>query len=285
MAELAYINGKFVKMEKAVVSIDDRGYYFGDGIYEVFRTYDRKIFAFKEHMARLGRSTSAIGLKLPITGNEIRRIIERGIKLCPGYEVSIYLQVTRGIGPRLHEGHPGMKPNLLLTFGRLKTPDDETRKGVKLITARDTRWKRCDVKSINLLANVLAKMEAKKKGAKEAILVGDDGVVTEGSASNVFIVDSKRRVYTHPLNERILGGVTRDLLIKQARKNGIRIIERPFKLGDLRKASEVFITATSLEVLAAKYVDGKRVKGECPGEMTLKLHSIFRKYVEDSLAP
>ena len=267
MPDIACVNGHFGPVAEAVVSIEDRGFQFGDGVYEVIRTYRGKPFALDEHFARFERSAQALDLSLGRTKDQWMALIQEGLRLSRFPETKIYLQVTRGQAPRDHPFPASPVPTTVLTFRELHSLDSSIRKaGVRAITVDDIRWGRCDIKSVNLLANVLARQRAKEADVFEAILVRD-GLVTEGSVSNVMIVRNGV-IETAPEGHRILSGVTRAIVLDLARKEGLPVVESFVGRDDLLTASEVFLTGTTVEVLPVVRVDGGAIGSGVPGPVS-----------------
>ncbi len=267
MPDIAYVNGRFGPLAEAVVSIEDRGFQFGDGVYEVIRTYRGQPFAIDEHLSRFERSAQALQLSLGHTRAQWSSLIREGLRLSRFPETKIYLQITRGQAPRDHPFPSSLAPTTVLTFRELHPLEASIRKaGVQAITLDDIRWGRCDIKSVNLLANVLARQRAKEAGVFEAILLRD-GVVTEGSVSNVMVVRNGT-IQTAPEGPRILSGVTRAKVLELARKEGIPVDETVVRREDLLGASEVFLTGTTVEVLPVVRVDEQAIGPAVPGPIT-----------------
>ena len=267
MPDIACVNGCFGPVAEAVVSIEDRGFQFGDGVYEVIRTYRGKPFALDEHLARFERSAQALHLSLGLTKDQWMALVQEGLRLSQFPETKIYLQVTRGQAPRDHVFPASTVPTTVLTFRELHPLDASIRKaGVGAVTVDDIRWGRCDIKSVNLLANVLARQRAKEAGVFEAILVRD-GLVTEGSVSNVMVVRNGV-VETAPEGHRILSGVTRAMVLELARKEGLPVVETFVGREDLLAASEVFLTGTTVEVLPVVRIDGQPIGAGVPGPLS-----------------
>ena len=270
MPDIACVNGHFGPVAEAVVSIEDRGFQFGDGVYEVIRTYRGKPFALDEHFARFERSAQALDLSLGRTKDQWMALIQEGLRLSRFPKTKIYLQVTRGQAPRDHPFPASPVPTTVLTFRELHSLDSSIRKaGVRAITVDDIRWGRCDIKSVNLLANVLARQRAKEADVFEAILVRD-GLVTEGSVSNVMIVRNGV-IETAPEGHRILSGVTRAIVLDLARKEGLPVVESFVGRDDLLTASEVFLTGTTVEVLPVVRIDGHEIGAGVPGPLSQRL--------------
>jgi len=274
MSETAFINGKFLPLAEASVSIEDRGFQFGDGVYEVIRTYGGRPFKLDAHLSRLHRSAGAIGLKQLYAFEQWRDVIAEGLRLAAFSESKIYVQITRGVAPRDHAYAPQLEPTVVMTIRELHPlPAAVQAAGVEAMTVDDVRWGRCDIKSINLLPNVLARQQAKQAGVFEAILV-KNGEVTEGSVSNVIIVEH-RTLITAPQGPRILSGVTREVVLALARQEGLDVQERYPSQAQLYAASEAFLTGTTVEVLGVVRIDGKPIGRGEPGPVTLSLAKRF----------
>lgn len=274
MSDIAFVNGRFMPLEDATVSIEDRGYQFADGVYEVIRTYRGVPFQLEAHLQRLERSASAIGLPMPYSISQWSQHITEAIRRGGFEESKLYLQLTRGVAPRDHVFPASTTPTAVMTVREMHALDAAVRaRGVSAMVMEDVRWHRCDIKSTNLLANVMAKQRARDAGAYEAIFVRD-GRVTEGAVSNVMAVQ-RGRLITANESERILSGVTRSVVLALARKAGIAVDEREMTLQELRDADEIFLTGTTLEVLAVVQLDGTVVGTGQPGELTHSLHRRF----------
>ncbi|MGQ0695089.1 MAG: D-amino-acid transaminase [Nitrospiraceae bacterium] len=270
MPDIAFINGRFLPWKEATVSIDDRGFQFGDGIYEVIRTYRSAPFELGAHLGRLARSAKELSLAQPYSHEQWARWIQEGLSQANYEEAKIYIQITRGVAPRDHAFPSDTAPTVVMTIRELHPLAPQLRQdGVTARTCEDLRWGRCDVKSVNLLANVLAREEAKKAGVFEAILV-KDGLVTEGSLSNVMAVQSGM-IVTAPEGPRILSGVTRTVVLRLARKESIRVEERFMSVDSLYTADEVFLTGTTVEVLGVVRIDGTTIGSGQPGPITKTL--------------
>jgi D-alanine transaminase len=238
-------NEQYVPYEDIRISMDDRGYYYGDGIYEVFRIYDGKLFEKEAHMARLTRSAQSARITLPCTIAELEQRLEHLVELNAIHVGTLYMQITRGVSKRALP-FPDASPVLLAYCKELPRPVELMKSGITAMTLPDIRWLRCDIKSLNLLPNILAKQEAVEHGFTEAIL-HRDGVVTECSASNIMIVH-EGKLFTHPANHLILHGVTRQLVLKLAEQVGIEIELRAFTLEELSHADEAFLCGTTTEI-------------------------------------
>ena len=272
--ETAFLNGRFLPLAEATISIEDRGFQFGDGVYEVIRTYRGQPFKLNAHLARLDRSAQAIDLRQPFSSDQWADYVKEGLRLAAFPEAKIYVQITRGTAPRDHAYAPDLQPTVLMTIRELQPLNAGIQaNGVAVITMKDIRWGRCDIKSINLLANVLARQQAKDRGVFEAILVRD-GQVTEGAVSNVFIVRD-RNLFTAPEGAWILSGVTREVVLALARHEGLTVQERYCSEQELLEATEVFLTGTTVEILAVVQIDGKPIGRGQPGPVTLSLAKRF----------
>lgn len=274
---LVYLNGEFLPPERAMVSVFDRGFIFGDGVYEVIPVYGRRLFRLPHHLARLERSLAEIRLPDPLTHGEWERIFTRLITECGVSDQSIYLQVTRGVAPRDHAFPADTHPTAFAYAQPAKYPTADTvAQGVAVVTASDNRWLRCDVKAIALLPNALLRQQAIERGAVEAILVRD-GWVTEGAASNVFIVRGGT-IYTPPNGPFILPGVTRDLTLELAAANGIPAREEPIAEAALFEADEIWLTSSMREILPVTRLNDRPVGNGRPGAQHARLYALYKAY-------
>jgi len=273
VSSVYWFEDRFVAKEEVLVSPDDRGYYFGDGVYEVFRVYGGKLFEPGAHFERLARTADGIRLPLPYSIEQIGRKLEELVAANSLNEGTVYLQITRGSAPRSHPFPPDAKPVALAYCTEVPRPVAAMEAGIALASVPDIRWLRCDYKTLNLLPNVLAKQQALDAGAGDAVL-HRDGIVTECSASNVMIVCGGV-VITHPANNLILHGVTRGVVLRLARAAEIAVEERPFSLEELYGADEAFVTGTTVEVTPVVSVDGRAVGGGAPGPVTRRLQREF----------
>lgn len=279
MEGIGYVDGAFMPLETAKVSIEDRGFQFGDGVYEVIKAYNGIPFAEEAHLDRLERSANMLDLALPKNRRELEELIHDAIRRCGFQDALVYLQITRGCAPRVHAFPDNVKPTLVLTVRRARPiPKELHEYGTSAIVTPDERWLRCDIKSICLLPNVLAKEKASRAGAFEAILARDDGRITEGTTSNVFIVKSGR-LCTAPEGNWILSGVTRAVVLKLARREGMTVVEDFFGPEILMSADEVFITNTSIEVMPVVAVDRQPIGDGQPGMVTRRLAKLFKAEV------
>lgn len=276
-------NGVAMPLADVRVSVLDRGFLFGDGIYEVLRVYGGRPFLLREHMARLRRSLAEI--RIAADAARLEQRMHETLRESSVDSGMIYLQVTRGVAPRTHRfPNPPVAPNELIYVDAIDgDPYGAFRDGAKLLTVPDVRWHRCDIKSVNLLANCLAAQAAAEAGCLEALLVAADGSVTEGSHTSLFAVQGGRILAT-PLGPQILPGITRGLMVKLAARAGIEIVDRSVKHADLATIDEMFLTGTTSEVLPVTQVDGKPIGNGQPGPLTQKLVTTYNDYVRDWLA-
>lgn len=269
-----YLNGDFLPLADAKVSVLDRGFLFGDGVYEVIPVYGGQCFRLQEHLRRLDQSLASIRMVSPLSDTEWEQIFNHLINGAD--DQYIYLQVTRGAASKRDHAIPaGIAPTVFAMCSLIAPIPVE---GIKAVTVPDVRWHRCDIKAITLLANVLLRQEAVEHGAAEAILVRD-GVVTEGAASNVFIVKDGV-IITPPKGPEILPGITRDLVVELARKNEIPIAERSFSIGELVTAEEIWMTSSTREILPVVELDEKPVSNGKPGPVWQKMIAIYQEYKE-----
>jgi D-alanine transaminase len=268
LSDIVYLNGAFLPRERATVSVDDRGFLFGDGVYEVIRVVGGAYIDAGRHLDRLHRGLAELGLPDHAAGGpDLLAIGAELLRRQPAGnegEAVVYLQLTRGAAPRRHAfPAPGTPPTLFVSAWPFVPRREQMASGVAAITHPDLRWQRCDIKSVNLLPNVLANQRATEAGAYEAILVRD-GVVTEGTHSNVVaVVDGELR--THPNGPAILPGVTREAVLELARDAGLAVREQALTLAELVRAEEVFFTGTTTDVMPAVSIDGRKVRDGVPG--------------------
>lgn len=279
MPNIAFLNGRFMPISQAKVHVEDRGYQFGDGVYELIRTYHGKIFFLDEHLSRMEKSSKTIGLNLFYTRARWKKIITTAHQKSRFPDARIYIQVTRGVAPRSHEIPKKIRPTTLVTVRQfVSVPIRLREQGVSIMTLEDFRWGRCDLKSINLLPNILAKHKARAQGAFEAVFIRN-GWVTEGSTSNIFAVLNGSLV-TPPTGPYLLAGITRDLVLDLARQAGLDVKERDISLDEVYQANEVFLTGTSIEVLPVVKVNARTIGTGRPGTHTQRLYSLFESLTE-----
>lgn len=277
--EQVYLNGDFVPYDKALIPIEDRGSLFADGVYEVVRLYGGRPLAMQAHMERLVRSAAEI--RLPeVDYPELKRAALELAERNNVEDGTLYIHISRGVAPRNHLFPQGVRPTVFVTARGLARPEASLREqGVACITAPDIRWLRCDIKSVALLPNVLAKQAARDAGAFDAIFVRDDGVVTEATSANVFAVAGGQLV-THPESNRILPGITRRLVLALAEEAGIPVSCREILESELTTVDELFISGTTTEVMPVVTVDGRAVGGGKPGPVTRKVIEKYDELVE-----
>lgn len=286
MARIAYVNGRYRPLKDEAIAIEDRGYQFADGVYEVVKVLDGRPRDFERHLDRLARSLDALEMSPPMTRAALTSVLEETLRRNGLANALLYIQVTRGVAPRNHPFPRHVKSSLVVTVRRPAFPSAvEIEQGVKVMTQPDLRWGRCDIKSISLLPNVLAKQQAVAAGCRETWLIDEAGTVTEGSASNAYIVDPDGRLITHPLGERILGGVTRAVVLELARAEGIEVIERPFALDEAYRAREAALSSTSSLFLPVVAIDDRPVGNGYPGTVVRRLVALYADHLSRPTSP
>jgi len=274
---IVYLNGEYVPADEARVSIWDRGFMFGDGVYEVIPAYGGRLFRLEQHLQRLDNSLFEIRLAPPLSHGQWGRCLEELIRRNGGGDLSVYLQVTRGQAVRNHGFPDGTPPTVVATCSPLPEVAPETlRDGVAAVTCEDIRWKYCHIKAITLLPNVLLRQQALDAGAAEAILVRD-GTVTEGAASNIFVVKDGL-VLTPPNGPYLLPGITRDLIIELAREAGLTCREASLPAASLAAADEIWLTSSTRELTPVTLLDGEPVGDGRPGPVWQRLYALFQAY-------
>jgi len=277
MSEIVYLNGTFMPLEDARIPVLDRGFIFGDGVYEVIPVYSRHPFRLPEHLRRLRHSLDSIRLDNPLSDAEWTALMREIVARNAGDDQYIYLQITRGVARRDHAFPRGAKPTVFMMTSPLVTPAPEVvKKGVVAITANDFRWLRCDVKSVSLLANCLLRQQAVDADAVEIILFRD-GYLTEGSASNVFAVRDGR-LLAPPKNHLVLPGITYDVVLELAQANDVPCEIREVAESEVRHADEIWITSSTKEVLAVRQLDGKPVGKGAPGPLFHRVYELYQDY-------
>ncbi|WP_281886229.1 D-amino-acid transaminase [Paenibacillus sp. YYML68] len=272
-----WYNNELVPRKSVSISPDDRGYYFGDGIYEVYRVYRGVIFEANGHYDRLKRTAEALRIPLHDTAETLNKKLNELVQKNGLDTGTIYLQITRGAAPRAHPFPAAAEPVMLAYTTEYERPLAAMRSGIAAVTSEDIRWLRCDLKTLNLLANVLAKQEALDRGAQEVVL-HRSGTVTECSASNMMMVKDGI-LYTHPANNLILHGITRQVVLKLARQSGMTVKEEPFTTAQLAQADEAFITGTTVEITPVIKLDDAPIAEGVPGPVTRKLQEAFEAYI------
>jgi D-alanine transaminase len=275
-----FLNDQFLPAGEARVSVFDRGFMFGDGVYEVIPVYGRRLFRLPHHLQRLDASLAAIGLAQPLSharwSEVLARLVRDGTAGGDG-DMSVYLQVTRGVAPRDHAYPKDVPPTVLAYAQALSYPEPaQVSRGVAAVTVVDPRWSRCDIKAIALLANVMMRQYAVERGAAEAILVRD-GMVTEGSASNIFIVEGDT-LLTPPKGPYILPGITRDLVVELAAAHGVPCQEAAFSEARLLAADEVWLTSSTKEIMPITRINDRVVGGGGAGPVHGRMHALYQDY-------
>ena len=275
MPELAYVNGEILPIEQAQVPIEDRGYQFGDAVYEVVVSNEGRLFALEKHLDRLERSMSELSFPL-FARSQIREAIVTFYERAEIPNALLYLQISRGVAPRMHQFPDKPKPQFVMTLREHEDHYKALREsGILVISTPDIRWGRCDIKTVQLLGNILAKQKALQAQTYDAIFLSDQGIVREATSSNVFIVVDGKAV-THPLTPHILPGITRAALLDICEEIGQPAEERFYSLDELLRADEVFLSGTTTEALGVVGVDGQRIGDGKPGPVTLKLYQALR---------
>jgi len=263
---MVFLNGRFLPLEQATVPVLDRGFIFGDGVYELIPVYSRAPFRIDEHLARLERSLAAVRIANPYARDKWRSVIRELVAQQPWEDQGVYLQVTRGVAKRDHAFPAGVEPTVFAMSNPLVNPPKEVvEKGVAALSAPDNRWLRCDIKSISLIGNVLLRQQSADAGAAETILFRD-GILTEASASNVFVAKNGL-VLSPPKSNLILPGITYDVVVEIAQQLGMPLEYRDIREAEVRAADEVWVTSSSKEILAVVELDGKPVGEGKPGPL------------------
>lgn len=284
MNRISYVNGQYAPHNDAAVHVEDRGYQFADGIYEVIPVMDGRLIDSVGHMERLNRSLRELEIPSPMSDRAMTMITGEVIRRNRVREGWVYIQVTRGVAPRDHAFPSDPEPAVVI-YARPK-PAAARRKnaetGVPVITVPDQRWARCDIKTVSLLPNCIAKQAARAAGAYEAFMLDGDGMVTEGSSTNAWIVNQEGTLVTRPVADNILNGVTRLSLIAMAEDNGLKVEERAFSADELKEAREVFLTSSSGMAIPVVKVDDRVIGNGQPGSITGRIVEMFDRYVEGS---
>ncbi|MEO5374915.1 MAG: D-amino-acid transaminase [Alphaproteobacteria bacterium] len=286
MHRIAYVNGLYVPHGEARVHIEDRGFQLADGVYELIALKGGRPIDLGPHLDRLGRSLKALRIDWPMERSALKIVLREVVRRNGIGDGIVYIQVTRGVARRDH-AFPGtpIRSSLVVTSRRQTLPGDEVfERGVSVVTTPDLRWKRCDIKSVGLLPNVLGKQFARESGAFEAWLVDSSGHVTEGTSSNAWIVTPGGDIVTRQEDWAILNGITRKAVLGLVRGHGMRLVERPFTVVEAKAAPEAFITSTTSFVLPVVRIDGKTVGKGAPGPMTRKLRQAYLVALADGAA-
>jgi D-alanine transaminase len=283
MSRIAYVNGRYLPFAEATVHIEDRGYQFSDGVYEVCVVMEGGLVDEPLHMRRLQRSLTELKIAMPMSLAALRVVLRETVRRNRVRSGLVYVQVNRGVARRDHAFPPaGTAPSIVVTArGTDAAAAEKTAAaGIAVITVPENRWDRVDIKAVALLPNVLAKQAAKEQGAKEAWFVGKDGFVTEGSSSNAWIVSREGKVITRPADHGILRGITRTVLLNVLKAQGLELDERPFTAEEAYAAREAFVTSASQSVMPVVRIDGRPVGNGAPGLLATALRKDFHKHSE-----
>ncbi len=278
--QIVYLNGEFIPLSEARVSVFDRGFLFGDAVYEVIPAYGGHLFRLEEHLTRLDNSLRGIRMQNPLSHQEWRALLERLGECCPDEDQSLYLQVTRGVGNKRDHGIPKViQPTVFAMANPMNQPAPEVyAEGISVITLDDIRWQLCNIKATTLLANVLARSQASDEGAAEAILVRD-GKALEGAASNLFIINNGL-IITPPKSPLLLPGITRDLVLELADDAGIPWCEADIHVTELVSADEIWMTSSTKEILPVTMLNGNPVGDGRPGPRWEHMTTLYRAYIQ-----
>ena len=283
MSRVAYVNGRYLPHARAAVHIEDRGYQFSDGVYEVCEVRGGRLVDERKHLARLERSLTEIRMPVPMSPAALRVVLRETLRRNRVRDGLLYLQVTRGVARRDHGfPPPGTKPSIVVTarsIDRAKL-EGQAETGVAIVTVPDNRWERVDIKTIALLPNVLARQSARDQGAREAWFVDRDGFVTEGSSSNAWIVSKAGAIVTRPAAGGILKGITREVALEVATQQGLKIEERKFTVAEALAAREAFLTSATQVVMPVVRIDGSKVGDGRPGAVARALRARFHDTAE-----
>jgi D-alanine transaminase len=278
MSRVAYINGRYLPHSRAQVAVEDRGYLFSDGAYDVIPVHSGRLSFADRHLDRLDRSLAELRIARPMSRAALLQVAREVVRRNDVRNGTLYMQVTRGVAPRDHKFPKGVKPSLLMMAKTWKAPAPELlAKGAAVVTMPDQRWARRDIKSISLIANVLAKQAAAEQGAFEAWLIDSDGMVTEGSSTSAWIATAESELVTRPTGTEILPGVTRSVIAEVARELGLALRFRPFSRDEAYAAREAFLTSTSNFVLPITRIDGKPIGAGKPGPIAARLRAAYLK--------
>ena len=275
MPNITYIDGKYLNYEDSKIHINDRGYHFGDAIYEVI-VFNKNIFYdFDGHIQRLFKSLKSLEIKFSLSSSSLKIIINNLIRLNKANIGSVYIQVSRGVAERNHSFHGlNIKPILTIIISK-KLNVENNLNGVKAITLNDNRWSRPDIKTTQLLPNVLAKTLANKNNAYESIFIDDEGFVTEGSSSNIWVLNKENQLITRNLDGKILSGITRNSISLFAKKNNIKVVEKKFTKIELYNAKEVFLTSASSFIMPIVQIDDQNINQGLVGNVSLELRKLY----------
>ena len=283
MSRIAYVNSRYLPWRAAGVNVEDRGYQFADGVYEVCEVRGGRVIDARRHLARLRRSLDELRIDMPMSEAALTIVMRECIRRNRVDNGIVYLQITRGVARRDHAfPPPNTRPSVVVTARNLDAAGNERTAGdgVAVITVPENRWERVDIKSISLLPNVLAKQAARERGAKEAWFVDRHGHVTEGSSSNAWIVTKAGKVVTRPADNGILRGITRSVLLEVIKAQGLELEERSFAVEEAYDAREAFLTSASQIVMPVVRLDDRPIANGAPGSVATALRAQFHRYVE-----
>jgi D-alanine transaminase len=283
LSRIAFVNGRYVPRAKAMIHVEDRGYQFSDGVYEVCEVRGGRLIDERLHLERLRRSLSELRIPNPMTPASLGVVLRECVRRNRVRDGIVYLQITRGVARRDHAfPPPGTPPSVVVTARSLDAAANEraAAEGIAVVTVPDDRWERVDIKSISLLPNVLAKQVARERGAKEAWFVDRAGTVTEGSSSNAWIVSRDGKVVTRSADRGILRGITRTVLMQALRAEGLELQERPFTVAEAYEAREAFLTSASQTVMPVVRIDGRPVGNGAPGGVATALRAGFHRHAQ-----
>jgi D-alanine transaminase len=287
MSRIIYCNGRYVPYGEAMIHAEDRGFQFGDAIYEVCEVIDGRLVDETRHMDRLERSLNELKMPQPMSRASWSRVLRETIRRNRLNYGFVYLQVSRGVAPRDFLFPVAGTPNSVVVIARSANRDvidERATKGIAVKTVPDNRWERCDIKTVMLLPASLAKEAARAEGAKEAWFIDAEGRITEGASSNAWIVDKDGTLVTRPITNEILKGVTRTTLIDVLAKEGVTFEERAFTVAEAQKAREAFITSAGNVVMPVTSIDGVSIGNGAPGLLSVKLRAAFHKIAEHAAA-
>ncbi len=283
MSRVAYVNGRYLRHAEAQVHVEDRGYQFSDGVYEVILIKNGKMIDEEQHLERLKKSLSSLEINPPMKRAPMRHVMKELIKRNKFRNGIIYIQITRGVAAREHSFPKYSKPALVMTARRIATKtSDEIEAGVKVITIDDIRWKRCDIKSTSLLPNVLGKQTARRQGAYEAWMVDASGFVTEGTSTNAWIVTTDGKLITAELGSNILSGITRDTFIKIIHELNYKLEERQFSVEEAKNAREAFFTSSTSFLTPVSEIDGVVIGNGRAGSVSMELIKAYDNYMKQA---
>ncbi len=275
MSRIAYVNGSYVPHQQASVHVEDRGYQFADGVYEVIAVRGGRFVDEEPHLDRLERSLGELDIAAPMSRRAMKIVMRQVLRRNRVHNGILYMQITRGVAPRDHAFPRAAEAAIVMTARRAKSRASLGVDGVSVITVPDIRWKRCDIKSVSLLPNILGKQAAVEAGAYEALQVDADGYITEGTASNAWIVTSKGELTTRTPDNAILNGVTRLAVIDLALGEGLTFVERAFTVDEAAAAREAFVTSTSSNVMPVVRIDDRIIGDGKPGPLSRKLMKLY----------